>query len=152
MTTPIHLDKCIICPKCQTKTMRKAIPQKFGMEYFDDKCHTYFGVNELVNNWGYDASELFPYYPVTHSVFKRNKLVEMDYAEQEKNLFTLPEHSIRKLNLFSWDYNTVSDLYEGEWRSKLDRDLAYEEVTVMQLGIPSWSMEDYSVDTGATFR
>ena len=47
------------CPKCNKKMMGKAIPQTFGKEYFAHCCHEYFGVNELVNQWGYDAADLF---------------------------------------------------------------------------------------------
>ena len=47
------------CPKCNNKMMGMAIPQTFGKEYFAHCCHEYFGVNELVNQWGYDAADLF---------------------------------------------------------------------------------------------
>ena len=57
MYTPI-LARTINCPKCQSKTMRNSIPQKFGKEYFCDRCHSYFGNIELVNRWGYDVGDL----------------------------------------------------------------------------------------------
>ena len=49
----------LICPKCSKKMMGKSCQQTFGKEYFAHCCHEYFGVNELVNQWGYDAGDLF---------------------------------------------------------------------------------------------
>ena len=60
----------IKCPKCGKQMMGKAHPQKFGKEYFAHCCHQYFGVNELVNQWNYDAADLTPIYPVTHANYK----------------------------------------------------------------------------------
>lgn len=60
------------CPKCSKKMMGKSYPQTFGKEYFSHCCHIYFGVNELINQWGYDAGDLSPQYPVTYGDYKRN--------------------------------------------------------------------------------
>ena len=68
----------IACPKCGQKKMKQAIPQKFGKEYYAHCCHTYFGVNELVNQWNYDVGDLFPSYPVTHANYK-NWIPDGDY-------------------------------------------------------------------------
>ena len=60
--TPI-LERCIVCPKCERKTMRKSLTAKsifgseLGREYFCDQCHLYFGIGELVNHWNYDAGD-----------------------------------------------------------------------------------------------
>lgn len=62
----------LVCPKCRRKLMGKSHPQRFGKEYFAHCCHEYFGVNELVNQWGYDAGDLYPYYPVTHVNYKKS--------------------------------------------------------------------------------
>lgn len=158
MKSQNHLDKCIVCPKCQSKTMRKSIGQGFG-EYYDDKCHQYFTIEELVNVWGYDFGDFYGGIYVgteltsmeknraTLLLIERNSpksvakklfsggLSEMDYAVAEKLIMAQP--------------NTVSPSFELEWNSKLERDLDYEEVTAMQLGIPSYALEDWSVDTGA---
>lgn len=49
----------LVCPKCHKKMMDKARPQSLGKEYFAHCCHEYFGVNELVNQWNYDAGDFF---------------------------------------------------------------------------------------------
>lgn len=48
------------CPKCKKQMMKQSLHQEFGKEYFSHCCHEYFGVNELVNQWGYDAGDLVP--------------------------------------------------------------------------------------------
>jgi hypothetical protein len=53
-----HINDKIICPKCETHNLRKAIPQKLGVEYFCDKCHLCFDIQNLVNFWGFDAADL----------------------------------------------------------------------------------------------
>lgn len=147
MTSPTHLDKCIQCPKCGTKTMRKSVGK--GPEYFDDKCHSYFTVEELVNKWGYDSGDFYDGMPNFELARTVNNLV----TKRDFNKLLIQANQIHKMGvgllITYWDTDTMSDLFEGDWGSKLERDLAYEEVTTMQLGIPSWSMEDYSVDTGA---
>ena len=50
----------IKCPKCGKQMMGKAIPQRFGKEYFSHCCHEYFGVMELVKYWDYDAADFYP--------------------------------------------------------------------------------------------
>ena len=159
MKSPTHLERCIVCPKCGTKTMRKSIPQKFGMEYFDDNCHTYFGVNELVNKWGYDASDLFPYYPVLPGYYKRNKsgvfgnssaIVLLDYGELEKRVFAnLSVHEDKIIATTWFDGDTVSVIDEPTFKSHSERWEAYQMVDRMFIGIPEWSMENNEVDTGA---
>lgn len=67
----MKIQDCIECPKCHKRFLKSCgTNAKFGKEYFCHFCHTYFGVNELVNQWDYDAGDLSPAYPVTHADYK----------------------------------------------------------------------------------
>lgn len=112
----------LMCPKCRKKMMGKAIPQKFGMEYFAHCCHQYFGVNELVNQWNYDAGDLFPYYPVTHASYK-NWI------------------KVAPISFFSPKYYEV-ETGEPYWFSGKERNSAYQMVSRMFLDIPE--IDDYA--------
>src|SRR5689334_7745992 len=113
MYAPI-LTRCIVCPKCQTKTMRVSVAPTLGKEYFDDKCRQYFGIDELVNNWGYDLGDFYgenkmtelgleefsvlvdmerrniPYYSVPKKLFSGG-LSEKDYEVAERLIISLPD-------------------------------------------------------------
>lgn len=105
------------CPKCEKNFMLKSVPQKFGKEYFCHRCHTYFGVNELVNQWGYDAGDLYPYYPVTHASYKN----------------WITKEQVKFFGEFSNG--------EPNWDTKEERSDAYEMVNRMIMGIPEY--DDY---------
>ena len=129
----------IKCPKCGKKKMGKAHPQTFGKEYFARCCHEYFGVNELVNQWGYDAGDLFPYYPVTHANYKNwipkeniPMMVEIDYGQQEIEVFSM----LNRPNYSEFDGG------EPYWDTLAERVDAYEMVNRMFLGIPE--LDDYA--------
>lgn len=108
------------CPKCGKQMMGKSHPQKFGKEYFANCCHEYFGVNELVNQFGYDAADLTPAYPVTHANYK--------------GWITVPPTTETSF------YSEVP-AYEPDWDTLSERVDAYEMVNRMLLGIPEW--DDY---------
>lgn len=106
---------CITCPKCQKPFLKGVANATFGKEYFCHKCHVYFGVNELVNQFGYDAADLFPAYPVTHANYK-GWIVKSYWAVSMTN---------------------YSEFDGGEplWASMAERDEAYEVVVNMYAGI-----------------
>jgi len=64
----------LVCPKCHKKMLGKSVRPTFGKEYFCHYDHEYFGANELVNKWGYDAGDLFPPFPVTYADYKNSPL------------------------------------------------------------------------------
>ena len=162
MKSQNYLDKCIQCPKCGTRTMRKAVGK--GPEYFDDKCHSYFTIEELVNVWGYDLGDFYgsnkmteleldtfatllvmekdniPYYPITSPLVK-------EYVEKRIQL-----NGDKIIATTWWDGDSVSAIDEPTFKSPSERLEAYEMVDRMFIGIPEWSMESNEVDTGATFR
>lgn len=109
----------LMCPKCRKKLMGKSHPQRFGKEYYAHCCHQYFGVNELVNQWGYDAGDLFPYYPVTHAWYK---------PAMERPVY----------NFF---HITEFDGGEPNWVTEQERVDAYQMVSRMFLGIEE--IDDY---------
>lgn len=136
MYTPI-LTRCIVCPKCQTKTMRASVSPTLGKEYFDDKCRQYFGIDELVNHWGYDAGDFGNSVPLRLLPPYEGRIPDFTPVILEDLLQW-------------WDQDTVSIIDEPEWEDLEQRLRDYEIVERMFLGIPEWSIEDYSVDTGAT--
>ena len=126
----------IACPKCGQKKMKQAIPQKFGKEYYAHCCHIYFGVNELVNQWNYDAGDLFPYYPVTHANYKNMQPshigIEIDFMEQEIAIFS----SVLKVGYSEWDGG------EPMWATEQERVDAYQMVGRMFQSISE--VDDYA--------
>lgn len=117
-----HISEFIKCPKCQKQFMKKSNPQKFGLEYFCHNCHEYFGVNELVNQWGYDAGDLFPTYPVTHADYKK----------------------WMKIDTVSKPVRAYSEWADGEpnWDTAQEREESYQGVTRMHMGISEY--DDYA--------
>jgi hypothetical protein len=105
------------CPKCKKQMMRQSLHQEFGKEYFSHCCHEYFGVNELVNQWGYDAGDLVPSYPVTHANYKG----------------WYPTEQVKWFSEF--------DSGEPMWATAYERVDAYKVVQRMFLGLPE--LEDY---------
>lgn len=111
----------LMCPKCNKRMMGRSHPQKFGMEYFAHCCHQYFGVNELIHFWGFDAGDLFG----DKSSFYIGEMEQL-----------VPVHSeIKKV----W----FCEYPDGEpyWYSISERDDAYSMVNRMLLGIPEY--DDY---------
>lgn len=104
----------LMCPKCNKRMMGKAHPQKFGKEYFAHCCHSYFGMAELIHQWGFDAGSLFG---------------------------DFPSLSIAPINFFSPKYYEI-ETGEPYWMSGKERNYAYEMVGRMLLGIPE--LDDYT--------
>jgi hypothetical protein len=173
-----HLDKCIICPKCGTKTMRKALGKNPIAEYYDDTCHQYFTVCELVHCWNYDGTDFIAddyqippdntwnaikaeleirNTPIAKKLFS-SELSEKDYAVVEKLVMATEVQPIfldypvveDKIIATTW-FDTVSTqvIDEPTFKSPPERLEAYEMVDRMFIGIPEYAMEDNSVDTGA---
>ena len=104
----------LMCPKCRKKMMGKSNPQKFGMEYFAHCCHQYFGVSELIYQWGYDAGDLF---------------------NGQGGIVSVP------ISFFSPKYYEV-ETGEPYWLSGKERNLAYQMVSRMFLDTPEF--DDYA--------
>ena len=131
-----HISSRIMCPKCRTQSMRKSVEKhpKFDLEYFCDKDHCYFGIFELVHEWGYDAADfisdsfVFPdkvlWERIKLAVASGSKIVEIPPTQ---------EQLIRW-----WGEDSISPDVEAVWSSKSSRDEDYETVTKMQLDIPAW--------------
>lgn len=108
------------CPKCGERKLGKSHPQTFGKEYFAHCCHLYFGVNELVGQWGYDAGDLFGY------VFDTGKYLK---GLVDKYYPVMPFYS-------------EFDGGEPYWKNQNERVAAMEMVNRMILGIPE--LDDYT--------
>jgi hypothetical protein len=136
------LDRCIKCPKCQKKTMRKSIPEKFGMEWFCDQCHEYFGTNELVFNWNYDSGDFYG---------KESETPHILIMERYFNKI-LPDNLM--FHWIDYDDEIIAEVpffpFQDEpfWNSEKERFEAYEMVERMFLDIPEWSMENNDIDYG----
>ncbi len=136
----MKIQNCIECPKCHNPFLKSCgTNAKFGKEYFCHLCHTYFGVNELVNQWNYDAGDLYPPYPVTHGNYKNwipkgnyPMILNLDYAQQEAKVFS----SLQKVAYSEFDGG------EPYWLSGKERNSAYQMVTRMFLDIPEY--DDYA--------
>lgn len=142
----------IICPRCGTKTMRKALGKNPVAEYFDDRCHSYFTVEELVHVWGYDAGDFGDTFPIIvhDEIMKRDSLLRHPWEFLPEFTPLVSEQVLNRYMLNNDPRYQISDSYEPEWFSKSERDNDYACVTEMLLDIPAWATEDYSVDTGAT--
>jgi hypothetical protein len=117
-TTPI-LERTIICPKCEKKTMRKAIgvrviwPDMGGREYFCDQCHLYFGIRELVNQWNYDLGDFgdFMELPVDDFVSISSALSNKEETFREKKLAEYFANKENPYQMFAgideWEDNSV---------------------------------------------
>ncbi len=104
------------CPKCGKHMLKESTFPKFGMEYYAHCCHTYFGVNELVNQFGYDAADLSPAYPVTHAQYKGWQYISFPTQK----------------------FYSEFDGGEPYWLSGNDRNSAYQMVSRMLLDIPEF--------------
>ena len=178
MKSPTHLEKCIVCPKCGNKTMRKAVGKRPIGEYFDDKCHSYFTIRELVDIWGYDLGDFYSEVtteltnvefthmqnslgrnlPLSEKYFPSTPLtqeyVSARFAINELNklMGNTPIECEDKIVATTWfDGDSVSSFVMDEptFKSPSERLEAYEMVDRMILGILEWSMEQNEVDTGA---
>ena len=161
MKSQNHLDKCIQCPKCGTRTMRKAVGQ--GPEYFDDKCHSYFTIEELVNEWSYDLGDFGDtdaptFYKIAklkkYSMYYPTIILEQNPKPQEYEIVPVgffPNETVEdKIVATTW-FDSMSSFVVDEptFKSPSERLEAYEMVDRMIIGIPEWSMEQNEVDTGA---
>ena len=149
----MEVTDCIECPKCHKPFLKSCgTNSQFGKEYFCHFCHEYFGVNELVNQWNYDAGDLYPPYPVTHGNYKNwipkgnhPMIVDIDYVQEKVDISwvglctTYPadgrvEHT----------KNIHSEFDNGEpyWATGYERKDAYQMVSRMLLGISE--IDDYT--------
>lgn len=145
------LERCIRCPKCEKKTLRKSLNAKlrfgseYGREYYCDQCHLYFGIQGLIDNWNYDAADLFDAHTVT-----------ADYSEQEKRIFSAGRRSTNKVpypiipkmrSIFVEDSTTIFNKDEPIWWTNKERQDAYEMVDRMFTNVPEWE-EDGTTNKG----
>ena len=170
------LDRTIECPVCRTKTMRLSHRPVVGKEYFDDRCHTYFGVDELVNKFGYDLGDFYDGIRTEIPLEKFLELYEKEQLENKqancphlhivnfppfvpnifvqyteciecKKKFTQSVQVEDKIVATTWfDGDTVSVIDEPVFHSLAERDEAYQMVQRMFDDIPEW--ENNKVDYG----
>jgi hypothetical protein len=138
--TATPLDQKIECPSCRAYAMRKSHPEKIGMEYFCDSCHNYFGIVELVHEWGYDSADFFANGKSQLTPDQWATFIQA-WKENEK----VRENTAK----FYFDEETLDDAImelledaEGEWDSAKEREEAYLVVTHMLLGVDEWDDED----------
>lgn len=123
-----HISQRVICPKCQTKNLRKSVSPNIGKEYFCDKCHVYFGIVELCTEHGYDASD---FYSEDGTQLSSSELFRAEFwsgwrKQTERDL----QESIEQKKLDSIYFEP-----EGEWSSEIARTEAYKVVSRMFAGI-----------------
>ena len=128
----MEVTDCIECPKCHKPFLKSCgTNSQFGKEYFCHFCHEYFGVNELVNQWNYDAGDLYPPYPVTHGNYK-NWIPKGNYTYRVE---------VTPIEFFSPTYYEV-ETGEPYWTTENERKDSYQMVTRMLLDIPEF--DDYA--------
>lgn len=128
----MKIQDCIECPKCHKPFLKSCgTNAKFGKEYFCHFCHTYFGVNELVDQWNYDAGDLYPPYPVTHGNYK-NWIPKGNYPYR---VWATP------IKFFSPKYYEA-ETGEPYWATGYERKDAYQMVSRMFLGVEE--VDDYA--------
>lgn len=122
---------CIDCPKCHKKFLRKVQNPEWGKEYFCHFCHVYFGVSELVNQWNYDAGDLFGYNldgrKYVKSLTEKYYPPTVHYSKYD-NGEPMWRHKTDRVSA----YNVVDNMYAGIremeafelWKNKLDNDYA----------------------------
>lgn len=134
-----HISQSLVCPRCHTRFLRKSVAPRVGKEYYCHRCHIVMGIDELVNQWNYDAGDLFPYYPVTHANYKNwipkgntPMIVQIDYGQQEMKVLSM----LNRPNYSEFDGG------EPYWDTLVERVDAYEMVNRMFLDIPEF--DDYA--------
>lgn len=143
----------ILCPKCQTRSLRNSIDKKRG-ELFCDHDHIYFTIWELVNVWGYDAGDfinqknesLLPkgeFMPCVHKNIQDYppfipKMFVCGTQCKDCSKIWYPESKYEPAQRF----DTLS-MFEGEpiWKSVGERNEAYEMVYRMFEGVSEY--DDY---------
>lgn len=149
------------CPKCGKQMMGKSLPQRFDREYFSHCCHRYFGVNELVNQWGYDAADF------GNTLSVKYLPIVCKHTNVEKFPPFVPEIFVRyhtckdcgaRIDFLPVvvDYpHTEVEPLEPDWETSYERVDAYEMVNRMLLGIPEWDdyfdlkeTQEYALQTG----
>jgi len=153
----MNISECIKCPKCQKQFMKKSISTvpKLGEEYFCHWCHLYWGVDELVNKWGYDLGEFGDSFPleVYTAIGKKNNFATNNNRHPWMNLPIMKdwdtpeedkawEYLSDKIISTNWfDFDSVSTFLTDEpvWRTDDQKQEAYEIVTRMFLGIPEYA-------------
>lgn len=111
----------LICPQCNKRFLKKShakVPP-IGLEYFCHWCHDYFGLDELVNVWGYDAGDL------------------VSSLEIHSKIVPSKEDKIISTNWF--DGTEIYSFDEPVWSSEIARDESYKVVSNMFLGIAEWA-------------
>ena len=135
--TATPLDQKIKCPKCGWNELRKAHPEKIGLEYFCDHDHIYFGIYELVHVWGYDGADFYAGETTQLTSVQRTQVIEWaieaweDKVKQDSDEETLDDAIME-----------ILEDAEGEWDSAKEREEAYLVVTHMLLGVDEWDDED----------
>lgn len=157
------LSSSIVCPKCHERFLRKSMDSspKSGREYFCHHDHEYFGLSDLVNKWNFDVADFYSesmttqlneaewlkvawlYGEKLHPT-KKNTLVEVDFAEQERGLMEFLTAPLEKWSTLLGsaygmkieEYVPYSpDTFEGEWSSETARSESYDVVNRMLMGI-----------------
>ena len=121
------LERCIKCPKCSRKTLRKSVGANCK-EWFCDQCHLYFDTYELVFIYDYDYGDF-------GDVSAKNLLASIE------EILSTPKMVVsEKITSTNW-FDTVSSytIDEPTFFSVKERDEAYEMVTRMFLDIPEWA-------------
>jgi hypothetical protein len=98
------LERTIECPCCRTNTMRKSLGIVVGQEFFCDRCHQYFGVGELVNQFNYDLGDMELAFDTVSNI---NEPVWFNIKDREEN-YEVVNHILSGFE--EWQ---VGDYFEG---------------------------------------
>jgi hypothetical protein len=154
----MNISECIACPKCQKQFMKKSLHPTFGKEYFCHYCHLEFGINELVNQWNYDAGDFHitsnagvvdwkTLGVVSRAVLDRDLGRQKFCSRCGQLLGSFPCLCPKVEKLVAtvwWGGDTVSPIDEPQFKSVKERDEVYEMVDRMFHNMPEWDEEGCS--------
>lgn len=120
----MNIQDKIVCPKCNTRGLRKSHGVSPKGEMFCDKDHEYLTIWELVNIWKYDAGDF---------VNQNNRYIGSTLLPKITSWENILDLEDINNQLTSYEISS-----EPMWLSSQEREEAYEIVHRMFMGIPEY--------------
>lgn len=142
------VDSRFDCPKCRKVGLRPSVAlyPKQGREFFCDFCHEYFGMYELMDNWGFHSNKKFME-ASAKIAGKRGRIQKPNMSAVETSRW-IDKKDFKSLGGVSTNWyedGYVFTIDEPTFKNLKDKKESYEVVTEMQLGIPAWATEQMAL-------